>query len=138
MWQSISVSLRPVCKISFICGNLCRRLSEVLCSSVQVLLAHGSSPSTRLTPAPTTCPKPTRGKRAVNVYNNLIFIAFVSVVHCSNVFFPPQLQSDRHSSLRALRQTVRQVAHSHRGDVRLCCRVSHGRVRRSSTTTRTS
>lgn len=33
---------------------------------IQVLLAHGSSPSTRLMPAPTTCPKPTPGEETVS------------------------------------------------------------------------
>ena len=32
--------------------------------SLQVLPARGSSPSTRSTPAPTTCPKPTPGEEA--------------------------------------------------------------------------
>lgn len=37
---------------------------------LQVLLVHGSSPFTRLMPAPTTCPKPTPGEK-LNIYNNL-------------------------------------------------------------------
>lgn len=33
---------------------------------IQVLPAHGSSPSTRLMPVPTTCPKPTPGEETVS------------------------------------------------------------------------
>lgn len=45
-----------------------------------------------------------------------------------------QFQSDWHSSLRALWQAVRQAAHCHRGDLRLCRRVSRW-CEQSSTTT---
>lgn len=34
---------------------------------------------------------------------------------------PPQLQQDRHSRVRELREALREAAHGHRGDLWLCC-----------------
>lgn len=128
MWSSVRHSTMQVCKYPF------------YCCCIQVLLAPDSSPFTRLTPAQTTCPKPTPGEQTVDIIIVLVLSLWDSLLRrwptILNSISPSvfQLQPDWHSSLWELRQAVRQVAHCHRGDVRLRCRVSLQRWRSSPTT----
>ena len=117
------------------------RFTEPMLIVLQVLLVHGSSPSTRSMPAPTTSPKPTPGECTASAsghmtqatvillcdwlggHNTLCVSRFYTMMFKPAPFCFLQFQPDRHSSVRALRQTLRQVAHGHRGDVRLRCGV---------------
>lgn len=101
----------------FFCGNFCTGMAtytfyvyiynyiQLKHLFVQVLLGRDSSPSTRSMPVPTTCPRPTPGKKYIKSFINSLYSwgEYFKMIHL--LFF--QLQSDWHSSLWTLWQTLR-------------------------------